>query len=295
MAVRSLSTSAREQIQRARKRDMEIIPVMLDDGKIPDRDGLSEELYTLTGLNPFYVGWPNVSNVNELLQRLHSDVQIRTVLGQQMVLKPSYDVDSPGQKLPIVRITYDVEMDGEEVQRELPFVVGVLADLSGREGQPDDSLSDREFLEINRDKFGEVLARIAPHLYLYVDAHLPGDTGGRQLAVELTFNTLEDFEPINVVSQIPRLQRILDRRTAVEKLGSLVDDQKTLSDLLEGLPLGAKELPIAKESIFVPETDIARLYEKLSMKSTAGKEFYAQQSFLKKISGVTCKAMISIC
>jgi type VI secretion system ImpB/VipA family protein len=104
---------------------------------------------------------------------------------------------------PRVQITYDVETEGGLVKRELPFVMGVLGDFSGRPTQPLRPLKDRRFIHVDRDNFNEVMARMAPGLEFEVANSLKGDDS--QLAVRLIFNSLEDFEPGRVVQQVEPL------------------------------------------------------------------------------------------
>src|SRR5271170_7151014 len=94
---------------------------------------------------------------------------------------------------PRVHITYQVETEGAEVLRELPFVVGILGDFSGDPTQPLRPLADRKFIQIDRDNFNEVMARMTPGLNIRVDNKLAQN--GSQMSVALKFNALEDFEP----------------------------------------------------------------------------------------------------
>ena len=98
---------------------------------------------------------------------------------------------------PRVHITYDVETEGAVVEKELPFVVGVLGDFSGNPTEPLKPLKDRKFVQIDRDNFNDVMARMTPGLNLSVENTLKGD--GSEMAVQLKFNSIEDFEPANVV------------------------------------------------------------------------------------------------
>src|SRR6478735_5931726 len=99
---------------------------------------------------------------------------------------------------PRVHITYDVETEGAQVMRELPFVVGVMGDFSGDPTQPVRPLSERKFIQIDRDNFDDVMARMAPGLNLKVDNKLQDD--GSQMSVNLAFNALEDFEPARIAA-----------------------------------------------------------------------------------------------
>src|SRR6516164_7939368 len=96
---------------------------------------------------------------------------------------------------PRVHITYQVETEGAEVIKELPFVVGVLGDFSGNPTAPLKPLKDRKFIQIDRDNFNEVMARMTPGLNLRVQNTLKND--GSELPVQLKFESMEDFEPAN--------------------------------------------------------------------------------------------------
>ena len=101
---------------------------------------------------------------------------------------------------PRVHITYDVETGGALQQRELPFVVGVLGDFSGNPTQPLKPLRDRKFIQIDRDNFNDVMARMTPGLNLRVKNTLADD--GSEMAVSLSFNSMEDFEPCEFLVQV---------------------------------------------------------------------------------------------
>ena len=132
---------------------------------------------------------------------------------------------------PRVHITYEVETEGAQVVRELPFVMGVLGDFSGDPTVPLRPLTDRKFIQIDRDNFNDVMARIAPGLKLKVDNTLAGD--GSQMAVDLKFNAMEDFEPGRVVEQVPALRALMETRNKLRDLMSKVDRSEELETLLE--------------------------------------------------------------
>src|SRR5438132_4946545 len=111
-------------------------------------------------------------------------------------------------RAPRVQITYDVETDGAIEMKELPFVAGVLADLSGKPDEPLPRLRDRKFIEIDRDNFNSVLKGMKPRLALRVDNKLTNDDS--QLAVELRFQSMDDFEPEQVVNQVEPLRKLLE-------------------------------------------------------------------------------------
>ena len=132
---------------------------------------------------------------------------------------------------PRVHITYEVETENAQVVRELPFVMGVLGDFSGDPTIPLRPLADRKFIQIDRDNFNDVMARIAPGLKLKVDNTLAGD--GSQMAVDLKFNAMEDFEPGRVVEQVPALRALMETRNKLRDLMSKVDRSEELETLLE--------------------------------------------------------------
>src|SRR5258708_1215329 len=134
---------------------------------------------------------------------------------------------------PRVHITYDVETGGALKKVELPFVVGVLADLSGQPKQPLAPLKERKAVYIDRDNFNEVLARAGARLALRVPNILtdPNST----LAVELNFKLIEDFEPARVATQIAPLKELLDMRQELTQLLSRMEGNDKLSELLESI------------------------------------------------------------
>ncbi len=141
---------------------------------------------------------------------------------------------------PRVHITYEVETEGAEILRELPFVVGVMGDFSGDPTQPLRPLSERKFIQIDRDNFNEVMARMTPGLNLRVDNTLAGD--GSQMAVALKFGAIEDFEPARVAEQVPALKALLETRNKLRDLMSKVDRSEQLEGLLEQILTNENEL-----------------------------------------------------
>jgi type VI secretion system protein ImpB len=141
---------------------------------------------------------------------------------------------------PRVHITYEVETEGAEILRELPFVVGIMGDFSGDPTQPLRPLSERKFIQIDRDNFNEVMARMTPGLNLRVENKLAGD--GSEMAVALKFNAIEDFEPARVAEQVPALKALLETRNKLRDLMSKVDRSEELEGLLEQILTNEKEL-----------------------------------------------------
>jgi type VI secretion system protein ImpB len=132
---------------------------------------------------------------------------------------------------PRVHITYEVETEGAEVQRELPFVMGVMGDFSGDPTAPLRPLNDRKFVQIDRDNFNDVMATMNPGLKLRVDNTLSQEGG--EMAVDLKFKSIEDFEPARVAEQVPALKALLETRAKLRDLMSKVDRSEELENLLE--------------------------------------------------------------
>jgi len=141
---------------------------------------------------------------------------------------------------PRVHITYEVETEGAEVLRELPFVVGIMGDFSGDPTEPLKPLSERKFIQIDRDNFNEVMARMTPGLNLRVDNKLADD--GTQMAVSLRFDAIEDFEPARVAEQVPALKALIETRNKLRDLMSKVDRSEQLESLLEQILTNENEL-----------------------------------------------------
>jgi type VI secretion system protein ImpB len=132
---------------------------------------------------------------------------------------------------PRVQITYDLEVGGAIQLKELPFVVGVLGDFSGKPAEPLPRLKDRKFVNVDRDNFDQVLAGMKPRLAYKVDNKLTDDE--TKLGVELNFKSLEDFEPENVVNQVEPLRKLLEARRKLSDLVHKIDGNDKLDALLQ--------------------------------------------------------------
>jgi len=141
---------------------------------------------------------------------------------------------------PRVHITYEVETEGAEVLRELPFVVGIMGDFSGDPTQQLRPLSERKFIQIDRDNFDEVMGRMTPGLNIRVANKLADD--GTEMALQLKFNSLDDFEPARVAEQVPALKALLETRNKLRDLMSKVDRSEELENLLEQVLKNESEL-----------------------------------------------------
>jgi type VI secretion system protein ImpB len=134
---------------------------------------------------------------------------------------------------PRVHITYDVETGGAIEKRDLPFVVGVLADLSGMPEKPLPALKDRKFVDIDRDNFDSVLKKINPRIAFKVANRLSEDD--TKLGVELRFESMEDFHPAKVANQIDPLRKLLDVRKSLANLRSSLIGNDKLETLLQDI------------------------------------------------------------
>jgi type VI secretion system protein ImpB len=155
----------------------------------------------------------------------------------QMPLGRGYTMaDSVHDKLkrvrkPRVHITYDVETEGAQVVKELPFVVGVMGDFSGDSEIAKKSLKERKFVDLKKDKFDQVMARIEPGVKMKVDNTI--DKNGKEFEVKLKFRSMEDFEPEKVVEQVEPLRKLMETRNRLRDLMAKADGSEQLESLLE--------------------------------------------------------------
>lgn len=133
---------------------------------------------------------------------------------------------------PRVHIKYEVETEGGMLQKELPFVVGVMGDYSGNNpGEAVKPLKERKFTNIDQDNFDQVMAKTKPGVKFRVTNDLAGD--GSELPIELQFHSIEDFEPHRVVENIPALRELKDARDKLRDLLAKADRSDDLEKLLE--------------------------------------------------------------
>jgi len=155
---------------------------------------------------------------------------------------------------PRVHITYEVETEGAMVQKELPFVMGVLGDFSGNSpSQPLKPLKDRKFIQIDRDNFNDIMARMTPGLNLRVENTLKGD--GSEMAVQLKMNSMEDFEPGRIVDQVEPLRKLLETRNKLRDLLTKVDRSEDLENVLERILQNTEEMKKLSSDLGVPGPD----------------------------------------
>jgi len=150
---------------------------------------------------------------------------------------------------PRVHITYEVETEGAAVKKELPFVVGVMGDFSGDPTTPLKSLKDRKFIQIDRDNFDSILARMTPGVNLKVENTLAGD--GSEMAVDLKFNSMEDFSPERIVDQVEPLKKLQETRDQLRDLLTKADRSEDLESVLEKVLSDADSLKTLSEELGV--------------------------------------------
>lgn len=131
---------------------------------------------------------------------------------------------------PRVHITYDVEIGDAIEKKELPFVVGVLADLSGNPESPLPKMKKRKFVEIDRDNFMEVMGVINPRLVIRVANRLSDEIP--EMSIELRFKNMSDFEPQNIAKNIPSLAALYNKRNNLKNLITKMDGNDSLEILL---------------------------------------------------------------
>jgi type VI secretion system protein ImpB len=150
-------------------------------------------------------------------------------------------------RAPRVHITYDVEIGDAIEMKEIPFVVGVLADLSGKPDQPLPKMKDRKFIEIDRDNFDQVLEGMKPRLAYRVDNKLTNDD--TKMAVELRFRSMDDFHPEQVADQVAPLRKLVETRRRLSDLLSKLDGNDKLEELLQDVLASTEKVEqLAKEA-----------------------------------------------
>lgn len=132
---------------------------------------------------------------------------------------------------PRVHITYDLEVGGAIQMKELPFVVGVMGDFSGKPAEPGPRLKERKFVTVDGDNFDQVLAGMKPRLAFKTENKLADD--GSELSIELNFRSLSDFEPEQVVRQVEPLRKLLEARRRLSDLVHKIDGNENLESALQ--------------------------------------------------------------
>jgi len=135
---------------------------------------------------------------------------------------------------PRVNISYDVETGGAVETKELPFLMGVLGDLSGQPAEALPRLKDRKFVEVTPDNFDAVLKSMKPRVNFTVENKLePGKEGAGKIAVDMTFESMDDFSPEAVARRVGPLKELLDLRTKLSDLRGSLQGNDKLEEILQ--------------------------------------------------------------
>jgi type VI secretion system protein ImpB len=132
-------------------------------------------------------------------------------------------------RAPRVQIEYDVELYGAEKKVQLPFVMGVLSDLSGKPSEPLPPVADRKFLEIDVDNFDSRMKSMKPRAAFQVPNTL---TGEGNIAVDITFESMDDFSPAAVAKKVDALSKLLEARQQLSNLITYMDGKTGAEELL---------------------------------------------------------------
>ncbi len=132
-------------------------------------------------------------------------------------------------RAPRVQIEYDVETYGSEKKVQLPFVVGVMADLSGKPAEALAPVADRKFLEVDVDNFDDRMKAMKPRVAFMVPNTL---TGEGNVAVDITFESMDDFSPAAVARKVDALNKLLEARTQLSNLLTYMDGKSGAEDLI---------------------------------------------------------------
>lgn len=132
---------------------------------------------------------------------------------------------------PRVQLTYDVEVGDGKESKELPFVIGVMGDFSAASELEKTKLKDKKFINVDLDNIDEVMASLAPRAAFQVENTLT-EEGGR-MSVDLTFNSMEDFRPEQVVQQVDPLRQLVEARERLTDLRNKISNSERLEDLLD--------------------------------------------------------------
>lgn len=135
-------------------------------------------------------------------------------------------------RAPRVQIEYDLELYGAEKKVELPFVVGVLADLSGKSNEPPPPVSERGFLEIDMDNFDSRMKAMKPRTAFSVPNTLTGDGN---IAVDVTFESMDDFSPAAIAKNVEPLRKLLETRNQLMNLMTYMDGKDGAEGLINKL------------------------------------------------------------
>ena len=148
---------------------------------------------------------------------------------------------------PRVQITYDVEIGNAIVMKELPFVIGIMADLSGMPTDPLPPIKFRKFVEIDRDNFPDYMVSTNPRLAIQVKDTL--EDGSEDLNAELFFKHMDDFGPVNIAKQVPKLNKIYTARVKLSDLVAKMEGNDPLQDLIKQVVADADLKSLLKQQV----------------------------------------------
>lgn len=134
---------------------------------------------------------------------------------------------------PRVNISYEVHTGDAIEMKELPFVMGILGDFTGQPKEPLDRLKDRKFTEVNPDNFDDVLESMNPHLQFTVENKLSDDPEAGKIGVDLSFTSLDDFDPDRVAQQVPALKKLLELRQELADLRGKLQGNEALDEIIQ--------------------------------------------------------------
>lgn len=132
-------------------------------------------------------------------------------------------------RAPRVQIEYDVELYGAEKKVQLPFVMGVMSDLAGKSEEPQPAIADRKFLEIDVDNFDDRMKSMKPRAAFTVPNTL---TGEGNIAVDITFESMDDFSPASIAKKVEPLRELLEARTELSNLMTYMDGKTGAENLI---------------------------------------------------------------
>jgi type VI secretion system protein ImpB len=135
-------------------------------------------------------------------------------------------------RAPRVQIEYDVELEGAQKKVDLPFVMGVMADLSGNPAEALPDIVSRKFLEVDIDNFDKRMKAVKPRLTIKVPNTL---TGEGQLSVEMTFENMDDFSPSRIAEKVEPLRKLLEQRKELDALKARIDGKVKVEEALDKL------------------------------------------------------------
>ena len=158
---------------------------------------------------------------------------------------------------PRVNISYDVETGGAIETKQLPFVMGVLADLSGQPAEALPRLKERKFVEVTPDNFDTVLKSMRPRVAFAVENKLAPDSNSK-IGVDLTFESLDDFAPDRVAQQVKPLRELLELRTKLADLRGNLQGNEKLDEILQNTLNDSAAMKRLESEIAIPQggTDV---------------------------------------